>query len=171
MPEMTIREMIDELDSVRYSRQQFERAALWIFRGWPIKKGVITIRDFFPTAEDMASIGIDVAAMERRAYNRGKDEGLALGYRKGIAEYARSDAHAAIQAASRDSEEIERLRAELQGAREAIADGDARLDARARKARDIEADLEKLKSNLSRRMHEAYMYGREDERKENEHGM
>ena len=74
--------LIEMLNAYGFSHSQFQAAEVWILRGAPCRFGKITFADFFPTREQLDSVGFDLAGIERRAH----EAGYRMGYDAGVAQ-------------------------------------------------------------------------------------
>lgn len=68
-----------ELHLRRYGEREARIAQEWILRGNPARYGSLTLADFYPTSEQLASVGVsvadEIAKAERLAEGRGYDNG------------------------------------------------------------------------------------------------
>lgn len=71
--------LINELMLRHYGEREAKLAQEWILRGGPARFGSLTLADFYPTAEQLASVGVtvadEIAKAERRGYGIGYDAG------------------------------------------------------------------------------------------------
>jgi hypothetical protein len=74
--------LIEMLNAHGFTYSQFQAAEVWILKGAPCRFGKITYADFYPTHEQLESVGYDIAGIERRA----REAGYRMGYDAGVAQ-------------------------------------------------------------------------------------
>lgn len=124
--------MLAELDRREYSRAQAKIAEEWILRGGPVRFGTLTLADFFPTSEQLASVGYDATAEHRREYERGFQSGKAAGITEERQAWEANMAYLELQREAAKAVDLD-MREKLLASREAaLAERTVELDARER---------------------------------------
>lgn len=72
--------LINELMLRRYSEREAQIAQEWILLGKPVRFGSLTLADFYPSPEDLASVGYGIEAIVASAERRAESKGYAMGY-------------------------------------------------------------------------------------------
>lgn len=87
-----------ELDAAGYSRAQANAAETWILRGAPARYGALTLADFFPTPEQLASVEYDAGPGMDAEYRRGYETGYAAGTAHEAARWRENEEYLRVQA-------------------------------------------------------------------------
>lgn len=90
--------IIEMLNDKGFSYAEFQAAQVWILQGPPCRYGKITLADFYPTREQLESVGLNIASLLQAEYKRGYRDGHSAG---------------SAWEASRWREEIQGMRARL----------------------------------------------------------
>jgi hypothetical protein len=130
--------MLAELDRREYSRAQAKIAEEWILRGGPVRFGTLTLADFFPTSEQLASIGYDATAEHRREYERGFQSGKAAGITEERQAWEANMAYLKLQREASKAVDLDAREKLLAAREEALAERIANVAKREEACRRIE---------------------------------
>lgn len=72
-----------ELDAENYPEQMARIAERWILKGGPCKYGILRMSDFYPTPEQLETIGETIVRDLEREYRRGYADGKSAGWHMG----------------------------------------------------------------------------------------
>lgn len=121
-----------ELDREGYTSAQARMAETWILKGAPARFGNLTLPDFFPTSEQLASVGYDATAEHRREYERGFQSGKAAGITEERQAWEANVAYLELQREAAKAVDLD-MRERLLASREAaLAERTASFDERER---------------------------------------
>jgi hypothetical protein len=116
-----------ELDMVGYTEKQAMAAEAWIVFGGPCAYGSLTLRDFFPTKEQLAEVGVEACTECNQKWKSGYTAGYAQGrIDEGIA-VAENDE---FIRESTEGVDLVLLRIELDSREKSLAEWEGKLTAR-----------------------------------------
>ena len=130
-----------ELDREGYTSAQARAAETWILKGAPARFGNLTLPDFFPTPDQLASVQHDATADLRREYQRGYDAGRAAGIAEERKSWEENVGYLELQREASRASGID-MREKMLASREAELDDRVKaVDERDRQCRRLEARI------------------------------
>jgi hypothetical protein len=98
--------LLQLLHEREFSGEQYTIARQWILQGNPCRYGTLVLADFFPTEEQIESLGLDIQARIDKAYTRGENAGYKIGYDTASREYEMDTERLRLLSETKDQAEI-----------------------------------------------------------------